>query len=237
MPSSRRKASFRSIYYFDCECEYCQSALTCGLPDLPDALRSKLSLDKVSDLETEGMRLYSLADQASPVERTKLLDQALGLFRPYKDVYPLWRYPWPMIRHTMTSAQMALGDWCQAFGHALKRYFFIDPILYTTAWDPLRVMGTFLLARIMIELEYNRSHGIGKSMDELDKSHISWPVAISGLIAEVQAAIPKGFGLDSRFARELEQQRQGLALEDGRWKPFWGKERAELERLAHELVE
>ncbi|KAL8720678.1 MAG: hypothetical protein Q9225_002507 [Loekoesia sp. 1 TL-2023] len=139
----------------------------------------------------------------------------------------------------MILAQMNLEDWYMALGHALKGYFFIEPVLYPIAWDPLRTVRTFLLAKIMIELEYTRSQSTdaGSMTGKLDRYHINWPVAISGLMAEVRAAIPKGFGTDSSFAREFEQQWRGLAMEDDTWKPVWAQERAKLEKVADEMVD
>lgn len=239
MPTSRRKQSLRSVYYFDCVCDYCKSALTCGLPDLPNLLKSKLTLEEAAKLETEGMQLYSLSEKASPLERMGLLKQAMGLFHAVKDVYPLWRYPWPTIRHDIVLVQMDLENWYEALGHSLKGYFFIEPVLYPNPWEPLRTMRTFLLTKIMIEIEYNKSQAQnrGSAVEELDKFHINWPVAISGLMAEIHTAIPKGFGVDSSFAREFDQLRRGVSLEDHGWKDMWGQEREKLKNAAHEMVE
>ncbi|KAL9031816.1 MAG: hypothetical protein Q9196_000189 [Gyalolechia fulgens] len=239
MPTSRRRQSLRSVYYFDCTCDYCNSACTCGLPDLPDFLKSRLTPDEVLNFEMEGMRLYSLSEKASPLEQMGLLGQAMDLFHPIKDIYPLWRYPWPTIRHAIILAQMALEHWHEALGHALKGYFFIEPVLYPITWNPLRTMRTFLLAKIMIEIEYNKSQSqdAGRGSENFDKYHINWAVAIGGLMAEVQAAIPKGFGIDSGFAREFEKLRRELTLGDGGWISIWGQEREKLEKAAQELVD
>lgn len=239
MSTSRRKQLLSSVYYFDCTCDYCRSALICDLPDLPDQSKSRLTPDDISKLEAEGLRLYSLSEKASPLERIGLLDQAMGLFCAVKDVYPIWRYPWPTIRHALVLAHMTLENWYEAFGHALKGYIFIEPVLYPILWEPLRTIKTFLLVKIMIEIEYNKSQArdTGNAAEELNKSHINWPVAISGLIAEIYAAIPKGFGADSSFAREFDQLRKGVALEDDRWKAIWGREHEKLKMAAHEMVE
>ncbi|KAL9601401.1 MAG: hypothetical protein Q9219_002577 [cf. Caloplaca sp. 3 TL-2023] len=239
MPSPRRKSSLQSVYYFACTCEYCRSALVCGLPDLPDSSGSSLSSSDVSNLEAEGIRLYSVAEKAAPPEKAKTLNQAMGLFLHHKDIYPVWRYPWPMIRHEVVLVEMSLGRWYMALGHALKGYFFINPLLYPITWDPLRIVKTFLLANIMIEIQYDRSARTASAniTEKLDAYHISWPVAISGLMAEVQAALAKGFGVDSGFARAFEQQRRGLALEENHWQPLWGRERAKLENYARTMVD
>ncbi|KAL9005739.1 MAG: hypothetical protein Q9188_001496 [Gyalolechia gomerana] len=199
----------------------------------------KLTLDEVLNLETEGMRLYSVSEKASPLEKTGLLGQAMGLFHTVKDMYPLWRYPWPTIRHAVILAQMTLEHWYEALGHALKSYFFIEPVLYPITWDPLRAMRTFLLVKIMIEIEYNKSQSqdAGSALGNLDRYDINWPVAISALMAEVQTAIPKGFGTDSGFAREFEQLQRGVGLEDGGWISFWGREREKLKKAAQEMVD
>ena len=245
MPSSRRKSSLKSVYYFDCTCEYCRSALTCGLPDLPDLLGFGLSSDGVFNLEAEGMRIHSIAGKASPKERIRLLHQAMKSFNSYKDIYPPWRYPWPMIRHEFILAHMSFDNWYNAFGHALKGYFFIEPMLYPIPWDPLRIVRTFLLAKIMIELEYNKSRpkrimkstSAGSVKEKLDRYCINWPVAISGLVSEVRDAIPKGFGTNSSFAQEFEELWRGTGLDGSQRKTLWARERMKLEQAAREMVD
>ncbi|KAL8943542.1 MAG: hypothetical protein Q9216_001000 [Gyalolechia sp. 2 TL-2023] len=211
--------------------EYAQTVESSGL------IQSLIA--RVMNLEAEGMRLYSLSESASPLEKIGLLGRAMESFHAVKNIYPLWRYPWPTIRHAVILAQISLKNWSEALGHGLKDYFFIEPVLYPITWDPLRTMKTFLLAKIMIEMEYNRSQSqdTGSASEKLNEYQINWPVAISGLMAEIQAAIPRGFGIDSAFSRVFEELRRGVTLEDDGWKSEWERERKKLEKVAYELVD
>ncbi|CAO1606283.1 SET and MYND domain-containing protein 3 [Xanthoria calcicola] len=237
-PSHRRQVDLRSMYYFKCTCEYCTKKLTCGLPDVPTALEKGLSSAKILDLEAEGERLQCLASDATPANKIKLLDQAMVLLVPYKDIYPVWRHPWPSIRDEVKLLHWNLDHWSLATVHALKAYFFIDPMLYPNAWHPVRIQRVFVLFKLIRELQYQIYVSPDDRVEgDLRKYNIQWLSVNMGLEGEIEAAIPKGFGTESSFAEEYRRLPKSESPEKWGMKVDWVGERAKLERAAREIAD
>lgn len=239
--SHRRQLDLRSMYYFNCTCEYCTNNLTCGLPDVPTALEKGLSSAKILNLEAEGERLQSLAGDATPASKVKLLDQVMKLFVPYKDIYPVWRHPWPSIRDEVRLLHWNLDHWSVATVHGLKAYFFIDPMLYPNAWHPVRIQRVFVLFKLIRELLYQMfvapDDGGDRVEGDLKKYNIQWLSVNKGLEEEIEAAIPKGFGTESSFAEEYRRLPKSESPEKWGMKVDWVGERAKLERAAREIAD
>ncbi|KAI4281109.1 MAG: hypothetical protein L6R38_003941 [Xanthoria sp. 2 TBL-2021] len=240
-PSHRRQLDLSSMYYFNCACEYCTKKLTCGLPDVPTALRNGLSSAKIVDLEAEGERLQALAGDATPADKIQLLDQAMKLFVTYKDIYPVWRHPWPSIRDEMRLLQWNLDHWSIATVHALKAYLFIDPKLYPNPWHPIRIQRVFVLSKLIHELQYQMFASPDENGDrvegKLKEYNINWLSVNKGLEEEIEAAIPKAFGTESSFAEEYRRLPKSESSEKYGLRMDWLGERAKLERAAREIVD
>ncbi|KAL8813716.1 MAG: hypothetical protein Q9200_000053 [Gallowayella weberi] len=239
-PSHQRRKELMPMYYFECTCEYCTSKLTCGQPDVPAVLNAGLPSAKIFKLEAEGKRLEELAEAVSPTEKAKLLDQAMNLFVSFKNIYPLWRYPWPSIRNELSMVQWRIGQLSLAICHALKSYFFIDPVVYPGLWHPIRTVRTFTLLKMLYELQYQmfRSADGGDQVEGGLKGYsIDWLSVNKGLEHEIEDAMPKCFGTESSFAEEYNrlpklgsQEKYGRTID-------WTKERAKLRKAANELVD
>lgn len=65
-------------------------------------------------------------------------------------VWPDVRQPYPALRHEYFLGCLSMKKYSDAFYHGLKTYFDIDPMLYPAPYHPLRVVHTFLLARLAI---------------------------------------------------------------------------------------
>ncbi|KAL8851423.1 MAG: hypothetical protein Q9221_003694 [Calogaya cf. arnoldii] len=241
VPSHRRQEELRSVYYFTCGCEYCTKKLTCGLPDIPPAMKNAIPSAKILNLGAEAERLQALAGDATPAEKVEVLDQTISLFASYKEVYPIWRHPWPSIRDEMRLLQWTLGHWSIATLHALKAYFFIDPILYSNAWHPIRIQRVFLLSKLVYELQYQMFASTDNNGDQVEGSlkeyNIHWLCVNKGLEQEIEAAIPKAFGIESSFAEEYRRIPKSESPEKYGMRMDWAGERAKLERAARELVD
>ena len=240
MTPLERQKQLKGQYFFDCSCEYCLSSLTCGQPDMPATLKVGIPTKDILQLEQEADRLQALAaDAPSSEEEAEILNKALKLFNPYKDVYPKWRSPWPTINYALMQVYLDLGHWLRAVAHALQLYFYISPVWYPQEWHPLRAVRTFVLLKIGLELGFQTSEGPNKEhfRQTLNRYDIDWPVVIAALRNEVDATIPIGFGLDSSFAAavkpcldDVPQQWQKVQ------KGAWDGQRRKLEMLANDLV-
>ncbi|KAL8992309.1 MAG: hypothetical protein Q9169_007201 [Polycauliona sp. 2 TL-2023] len=237
----RRQIDLSSMYYFDCACEYCIKNFTCGMPDDPSTLTKGPPAAKILELEVEGEHLRSLVEDASPKEKYSLLNQAMSLFAPYKDSYPAWRHPWPSIRNDMGLLQWNLDHWSTATLHALKSYFFIDPILYPTTWHPIRIQRVLVLLKLIRELQYQIHASPDDNGDqvegELKEYNIIWLAVNKGLASEIEAAIPKAFGVESSFAEEYRHLPQSESPEKYGLRMDWPAERAKLAKAAMEKID
>lgn len=239
-PSHQRQEGLRPMYYFDCMCEYCTSKITCGQPDDPAAMKSRLTSATIRDLEAEGKRLEALAEGIPPKEKSGLLDQAMDLFLTYRNVYPVWRYPWPSVRNEYRLMQWNHGQKSVAIVHALKAYFFIDPVIYPISWHPIRTVRTFTLLKMIYELQYQmlRSPDGGDAVEgDFKRYNIDWLSVNKGFEQEIEAAIPKAFGVGSSFAEEYKRLPKTGALEKYGRKMDWAREQMKLKKAAADLAD
>ncbi|KAL8712412.1 MAG: hypothetical protein Q9220_003260 [cf. Caloplaca sp. 1 TL-2023] len=198
---------------------------------------SKLSVNEIEKLETEGMNLLSFGQNSHGQQRLKFLNQAWKLFTPYKDVYPGWRYPRPDIRHELQLAHMELRNWSSALGHALKMYFYIEPVLFPLEWHPQRIVRTYVLLKIILEVAFHVSQGTDNELvKQLEKYALDWAAVVLGFTKEIEVAIPKGFGWDTSFAREFQDFQKNVSTQYFGWQAEWELERVKLRKIALELV-
>lgn len=235
-PTTKRQKELQSKWYFMCTCNYCTNALTCGQLDLPPSLKSGVSAGDLSRLDSEGRRLQKLALNASADEEVNLLIRAMGLFTPYKMIYPVWRSPWSSIRHDIKAAHIGQGDWASALGHALKIYLYIDPVLFPITWNPHRAVETYGLLKIIMEIlfQLTKSERNDELLKELWDFKIDFPTVIRHLSDEVEGTCKKGFGPRSPVAEDIiGYDEQGIDF--GRCD--WQSELAKLKRAADNLVD
>ncbi|KAL8952077.1 MAG: hypothetical protein Q9222_001988 [Ikaeria aurantiellina] len=205
---------------------------------MPKRLLSEFSVEEVAKLETEGIDLLVSGETSHGQQRLDFLNRSLKLFSPYKDVYPIWRYPGPSIRHELQIAHMELGNWSAALAHALKVYFHIEPVLYPLKWHPQRIVQTYVLLKIILEMVYHMSQGIhSESVEKLEKYKLDWAAVVMGFMKEIETAIPQGFGSDTSFARDFQEFQKNVPTQYFGWEAEWQLERAKLKKIADELVD
>ncbi|KAL8990604.1 MAG: hypothetical protein Q9177_000776 [Variospora cf. flavescens] len=230
-----RQKELQAKWFFNCTCNYCAKRLTCGQPDLPPSLSSKMSAVSLSQLENEGRRLQDEAS-AAPADAVEILNRAMALFTRHKEIYPLWRYPWMSIRRDLRDAQISQGDWASALGHALKIYLYIDPVLFPDAWIPHRAVETYGLLKVMLEIlhELTKPQRNEQLIHELWEYKIDFPTVIRHLSDEVERASNKGFGPRSPIAKDLElYEKEGIDF----GKSDWQTELTKLKRAADQMVD
>ncbi|KAI4211247.1 MAG: hypothetical protein LQ351_005931 [Letrouitia transgressa] len=204
--TSRRQSALESRYFFRCTCSECRQTSTCGQPDLQYSLHGTLSTLTASNCEEKGYRaLERSAKAASTEEKISLLEETMGLFASHKDLYPYWRQPWPSVRHQMKLIAISQQDWPSALGHALKAYFYIEPTLYPTRWHPVRVVQTYVLLKLVMEVSYwTRAQGKDAKTQHISMTYeLDWPVVAWELLQEVEADVGKSHGVDSAFAKDI----------------------------------
>ncbi|KAL8975117.1 MAG: hypothetical protein Q9197_000666 [Variospora fuerteventurae] len=230
-----RQKELQAKWFFTCTCKYCAKRLTCGQPDLPPSLSSKMSAVSLSQLENEGRRLQDEAS-AAPADAVEILSRAMALFTRHKEIYPLWRYPWMSIRRDLKDAQIGQGNWASAVGHALKIYLYIDPVLFPEAWIPHRAVETYGLLKVMLEIlhELTKPQRNEQLIHDLWEYKIDFPTVIRHLSDEVERASNKGFGPRSPIATDLElYEKEGIDFGNSDWQT----ELTKLKRAADQMVD
>lgn len=235
-PTIERQQELQPKWFFTCTCDYCSNAMTCGKPDLPPSLASEMSAYTLSKLDNEARRLQKQASNGPAEVEVEILIRAMALFTPYKAIYPLWRSPWLAIRHDIKSAHIGQGDWASAFGHALKIYLYIDPVLFPHAWIPHRAVETYGLLKIVMEILYQltKPERDEELLRELWEYRIDFPTVIRHLSDEVQGVFNKGFGPRSPVAEDI-MRYDKECIDFGN--SDWLLELAKLERAANDLVD
>ncbi|KAL8768687.1 MAG: hypothetical protein Q9209_005105 [Squamulea sp. 1 TL-2023] len=207
-------------------------------PDVPTTSKKGPSSAKMLEIEAEGERLQASVENATSVEKLKLLDQAMSLFVSYKDIFPIWRYPWPSIRDELRLLHWSLDNWSIATVHALKEYFFIEPVLYPVPWHPIRIQRLFVLLKLIYELQYQVFASDDNEVEgDLKSYYINWLSVNKGLEQEIEAAIPKAFGTDSSFAEEYKRLPKSEPPEHYGLRMDWPGERAKLRKAAEEIAD
>ncbi|KAI4161450.1 MAG: hypothetical protein LQ342_004853 [Letrouitia transgressa] len=238
-PTSRRQSALQSRYFFLCTCSECRRSSTCGQPDLQYPLQSTPSTLTASNLEEKGYRaLERSAKAASIEEKITGLEETMALFASHKDLYPYWRQPWPSVRHQMKLIAISQQDWPSALGHALKAYFYIEPTLYPARWHPVRVVQTYVLLKLVMEVSYwiHAPSKDARTQQTLMAYELDWPVVAGELLQEVEADIGKSHGVDSGFAQDI----TGLKESGVRTGPYEAavveQEWRKLKQIANEIV-
>ncbi|KAL9044182.1 MAG: hypothetical protein Q9214_002663 [Letrouitia sp. 1 TL-2023] len=238
-PTSRRQSALQSRYFFHCTCSECCQSSTCGQPDLQCPLQSTPSTLTASELEEKGYRALERSAKATYIEEeTTGLKETMAIFASHKDLHPYWRQPWPSVRHQMKLIAISQQDWPSALGHALKAYFYIEPTLYPARWHPVRVVQTYVLLKLVMEV----SHWIhapsedARTQQILMKYEVDWPVVTWELLQEVEADVWKSHGVDNGLAKEITGLK-GSGIPAGPYEAaVVEQERRKLKQIADEIV-
>ena len=95
-----------------------------------------------------------------------------------------------------------LQDWSLALAHALKAYFYIDPIHWPQTWHPLRVVRKWVLFRLVSQIAYLQSAG---EAEALEKYNVNWAIVGWGLLKEVRDSVSRSHGDENKFAVEVKE--------------------------------
>ena len=186
-----RQSELRNRYFFNCRCFACMAGTTNGLPDPPPDLN-------FDDIKSRVLGLQAEASKVPPDRAAALLNSALdslGQFPPHQQ-------PNPSIIHTAFLNAIATQSWAIALRHALKAYFFVDPLHNPLSWHPVRVVRKWVLLRLVTQITGLLSEG-DSSVKCLEKFNINWRTVATGLFEEVLDGVPRSHGSDSPFIAEV----------------------------------
>lgn len=133
--------------------------------------------------------------------------------------------------------------------HALKGFFYVDPVVYVQEWHPVRVVHGWVLVRVvglvaaLLSEEGEEGKGGRDNVKGLEKYGIEWGVVLWGLLRRVKAVVGRSHGEESSFARmvggRVEEVRGDMRMggvDVGMVEAGMEREWAKLRRVADEVV-
>ena len=190
-PTLTRQSELRNRYFFNCRCYACIAGTTNGLPDpLPDR--------NFDDIKSRALGLQAEASKVPLDRAAALLNGALDSLGQY----PPHQQPSPSILHAAFLNAIATQSWAIALRHALKAYFFVDPLHHRLSWHPVRVVRKWVLLRLVTQITGLLSEG-DSNVKCLEKYGINWRTVATGRFQEVWDGVPRSHGSDSPFAAEV----------------------------------
>ena len=232
-PYHRRQDLLADRYFFRCECVKCQDGPTRRedrFLENPEDFLSFLALeDHLFELfESVEKEEGDSKQQQSPLpSKVARLSQAVSELTASR-IWPIDRQPWPSIRLSQVANHIDCAQWVWALPHLLKTYFFIDPILYSLPWHPVRVVHTWTLTLLISHIGTMASSSNTESSSatkrqpplaavDMDYRHIDYDLILGALTLELEKNIVKSHGSANRltlevmaFARALRMQRGNL---------------------------
>ncbi len=97
---------------------------------------------------------------------------------------------------------ITLQNWSLALTHALKAYFYIDPVQFPQTWHPVRIVHKWGLFRLVSQFGYLQCTGLVKDLEKYD---IDWVIVGWGLLNEIRSGVWKSHGDENIFPKEVEQ--------------------------------
>ena len=153
MPYDRRQSQLQEKYFFHCRCPRCKMGtdfkydnfLANNISPLsPSGIEDK----SLADIEARAIQLYDSAIKeggiSGPINKLKY-----GLHLMSKtDVWPLSRFPNPMLRQELITAYIRAEQYNLAYVHALIQWEMVDPILFSKPYHPTRMVHAYVLTRL-----------------------------------------------------------------------------------------
>ncbi|KAF3086663.1 hypothetical protein TWF569_008562 [Orbilia oligospora] len=225
-----RKEELKSRYFFDCSCSLCSSGVqpleslqcpkckglittntttctNCGEGVTEDELTAAIALS--TSITTQ--RTKKKADKSIALT-LKSLKQLYGT-RVLPSTFP----PIPQLHRDLATSYIDEGNWKSAFLHLLTPYVKVYPNMYATPYHPVRIVGTFTLAMVLIQVAVDEPEGFGERID--------FTKVLYGLLTEVCGNVEKSHGGNSSFAemasRKMEEVKLDVGIDSNREADKW----------------
>ncbi|KAK6338245.1 hypothetical protein TWF730_002317 [Orbilia blumenaviensis] len=220
MARKERRAELKSRYFFDCFCSLCSSGAqplessrchkcsepvvantvtcpNCGEPVPDDELSTAIALATSITLQR------SRKDADKSIDRTLKSLQSLYSTKLLPPTYP----PIPQLHQDLATSYIDAGNWKSAFLHLLTLFVKVYPAVYVTSYHPVRVVRTFTLAMVLIQVAVDQPEGFG---DKIDLTKVLY-----GLLTEVCGNVEKSHGGQSSFAEVVKRKMGEVTVDVG----------------------
>ncbi|KAK6505571.1 hypothetical protein TWF481_007464 [Arthrobotrys musiformis] len=214
-----RKEDLKSRYFFDCACSLCSSDVqplessrcpkckgsipsntttcpNCNQITPDDELSAAIALAA----STTTQRTKRNADK-SPTTTLKSLQSLYSANLP--PTFP----PIPQLHQDLATSYIDEANWKTAFLHLLTLYVKVYPAVYATPYHPVRVVRTFTLAMVLIQIAVDAPEGLGENID--------FTKVLYGLLTEVCGNVEKSHGGQSTFAEVVRRKMEEVKVDIG----------------------
>ena len=220
-PPEARQNELAGRYFFKCICPACSKSTTLGRPEPPPEIAS-ISKPELEKLEESVITHISEAAKATgPIPKGLThLARALVLFEKYPS-FPSWRQPLARVRTDIILQLLGHKHFLAALLQSLIQRYEADPVTVPEDAHPVRVARTWVLAKLMMQMEslslgtadawqdeegnYALGEGSQDVRDLQIKFKIDWQLLTWVLIAEVAEKIERSHGRGTRFDVEVKQ--------------------------------
>ncbi|KAF3938466.1 hypothetical protein ABW19_dt0203872 [Dactylella cylindrospora] len=229
MTRKERRAELSSRYFFDCDCAACSSEsqkLEASLCHeckkmVPSASSACPACNEPVSEELDPA--IALAASTSAAREGRNADKSVPtLLKSLKSLYatkllPPTYHPIPQLHQDLAMAYIDASDWKSAFLHLLTLYVKFFPAIYETPYHPVRVVRTFTLAMVLIQVAVVAPGGFGVDLD--------YTKLLYGLLVEVTGNVDKSHGEGSTFAgvvkRKMEEVKVDVGIDSNREAEKW----------------
>ena len=198
--TATRKSELQSRYFFACKCPSCIAGTTNGMPDPTVDSNSSYIDSRALDLESQATKL-------SPNEAATQLESALERLRRY----PTHRQPYANIQQKAFLNALTRQDWLGALKFALEAYLYIEPVHYPSSWHPVRVVKTWVLLKLIMNIAA-LTHKGDDCVRAIDRLEIDWDIVIVGLWNEVRDGVEMSHGEANPLAEGVKAAGQEMEL-------------------------
>ena len=246
-----RQRELRDRYFFTCPCAECAAQTTLGRPDIPLNLPESLSAKDFRELVERGREKLSRANAARRTESKpdpSFYREGLALFSPLKSFFAIHRQPYALLRSELAATLVEAREFVEAFRQKLVQHFSIDPVHYPQSFHPVRVVHTWILLRLAVNMKgqvysalIKRDTGVdvvtgGAGLEKLKRLEVDWDMIVFGICQEVNDNVGRSHGVESVFARKVRRVLNTMGMNDMGGVPgYEGKDWKKLEKWAAEV--
>ncbi|KAF3909123.1 hypothetical protein ABW21_db0206416 [Orbilia brochopaga] len=219
LPRSDRQQELFKRYMFNCACSLCSAAVqpleswlcpkckktapvasnicpSCSEVVSEEKLNEAIALASSISVEREKPN----ADKSIPT----MLKSLESLYKT--KLLPPTHYPIPQLHQDLKTAYIDAGDWPSGLRHMITLYARVFPAIYETTYHPMRVVRTFTLAMILLQV----------AVTVPDKfAGLNFTKLLYGLLVEVCGNVDKSHGVNSSFAKLTKWKMRDVMVDIG----------------------
>ncbi|KAK4948002.1 hypothetical protein LTR10_013055 [Elasticomyces elasticus] len=238
LPVESRQAELMERYFFKCSCNLCAKGSNTSRDNLHKTSRM------LSDQESyrqglNGMRvgidaIKMLLDiQSHPGMEQTRVDDLIRIMGELAGaaVWPLYRYPWPQLRHLLLLGLLSSDRLWEALLQSAILMRAVYPVLYEQRHHPIRMAQMWVLWNICLYCLQAGIRGEG-SIDEANSKFRMLGLLHCELIEVISRYSREGTRINGAFEHSIDQAWVSLASRSG----FWAEYREKKEAFGNETL-